>query len=50
MTELSAIPVRLGQPSPVLRSETTAILKELGYSDSEITGLESAGVVNQVDS
>jgi crotonobetainyl-CoA:carnitine CoA-transferase CaiB-like acyl-CoA transferase len=32
-------------PSPLLGEQTGKILKELGYSDSEISGLEKAGII-----
>jgi len=39
---LTATPVRLGRPSPILGADTQEILREVGYSDSEIDALLAA--------
>ena len=42
---LSATPMRLGRPTPVMGADTDEILREAGYSDGEITALKAAGAV-----
>jgi crotonobetainyl-CoA:carnitine CoA-transferase CaiB-like acyl-CoA transferase len=39
--------MRLGRATPVLGSETTEILGEIGYASSDIESLISAGVAVQ---
>ncbi|MDQ7819065.1 MAG: CoA transferase [Armatimonadota bacterium] len=43
--KLSATPGRLRTPPPTLGQHTTAILRELGYSDAEVAALRADGVV-----
>ena len=43
--QLSATPVRLGRPTPVLGAETDEILAETGYTATEIAALKAAGAV-----
>ena len=43
--QLSATPVRLGRPTPVLGAETDEILAETGYTATEIATLKAAGAV-----
>ena len=44
---LTGTPLRLGRATPVLGSETTEILREIGYAPSDIESLISAGVAVQ---
>ena len=42
---LSATPMRLGRPTPVLGADADEILQEAGYSRGEIAALQDSGVV-----
>ena len=42
---LSATPMRLGRPTPVLGADADEILREAGYSTAEVTELRDSGVV-----
>jgi len=46
---LSTTPMRLGRPSPVLGADTEEILREAGYTSSEIDDLKAARVAVQVE-
>lgn len=46
---LSTTPMRLGRPSPVLGSDTEEILREAGYTSSEIEDLKATRVAVQVE-
>ena len=43
--QLSATPVWLGRPTPILGAETDEILTETGYTATEIAALKAAGAV-----
>ena len=42
---LSATPMRIGKPTSVMGADTDDILRESGFSDSEIAALKAAGAV-----
>ena len=42
---LSATPMRIGKPTSVMGADTDDILREWGFSDSEIAALKAAGAV-----
>jgi len=47
--QLSATPVRLGRPAPLLGAETREILQEIGYTEPEIAALKTVGAVAQAE-
>ena len=42
---LSATPMRLGRPTPILGADADEILREAGYSPAEVVALRDSGVV-----